>query len=154
MISTTKGLYYSKGETICHGCQNISLGYYKITKDGIETCRCKTCMKSIPSLMFWSNSILIKMTKTYTLDGKYLRRKYNCNHFKLKSNEPLLILLKVLKQKGFKVPVFGGGKRQIAVTTGEILDDSNIDKEFILKVKLNYWSNTRNMKKGYKIIPI
>jgi len=143
--------YFCK-DKYCPSREETSIGYFIVVENGIRKYICRRCITKKPSLIIWSNMILNKVRKTYFVEGKYLRRKYESNHFKLDKKNPLLDVLKLLRKKGYRVPLFGKNKRQIAVKTKQALNDKDIDLDFRMQLQLSYWRNEHNGKSGYNLI--
>lgn len=116
---------------------------------------CRDCTLAIPTLTLWANAEYSAMTKPYTLTGKYLRRKFDNNHYKVlakyKRSDPLILQLKALRNLGYRVPMFASDT-QIAVTSSEIHHDSKVDRMFKLQVELKLWQNFDAGTKGYQIM--
>ena len=131
---------------------NVITGYFVLIAQHGMVCYCKNCTVAIPQLSISANAEFLRMVKPYRVKGKYLRRKFGYNHFKVKSTDPLMRQLKCLRGLGYKVPLFAGDN-QIAIKTDEIHSEAEIDEYFTFNVKLNYWNNIHKGVNGYEIIP-
>lgn len=153
---TTCGIGYIKSYGNCdhesHNGNKIVNGYFLVDVNNRKCNYCKKCIQKITSLFLWSVTQLNMTTKSYNIKGIYLKRKFGCNYFKLKSNCKLLKFLHELKESGFKVPMFGSGNRQIAIAERHQYKDTEHLQTFDMRVKLQYWENPTKNKFGYKII--
>jgi hypothetical protein len=150
-------LEYIMNNGVCQGIDHREEhrqvdGYFKIRKNKSYQTLCKTCTMKIPSLQFRAIREHNMLTKVYRIKGKYLRRKYGGNHFKLKSKEGLLEVLKTLRTRGYRVPLFGNHTRQISVSTLEEKTEGDQDEWFDLVIRLEYWEDLRSDKEGFNLI--
>ena len=88
------------------------------------------CIKQFDKLLIeWAESEK-KMHSSYSVTGKFQKRGFGKNSFKVRKNTKLTKMLSNLEEKGYKVPMYGYKYLYISVT-------ENLTREAMKDYKLN-----------------
>ena len=129
-----KGKYYNHDPSQCVCGVRIVEKY--LIRNEITKCEVivgNVCIKQFTELLKWAESEK-KMKECYSVTGKFEKRNYGKNNYKVRKNTKLTKLLFDLQSKGYKVPMYGYKYAYICVTESavrEAMEDYKLDLKLV-----------------------
>jgi hypothetical protein len=144
------GEYYTQESAKCVcGVRIVEQYLIKNRMTGCELIVGNVCIKQFKELLEWADSER-KLKQCYSVTGKFQKRNYGKNSYKVRKNTKLTKLLSNLESKGYKVPMYGYKYLYISVTeslTREAL------KDYKLQLKLSEYENQSTKMLGIVLEP-